>query len=247
LPLAWRQLTAASGHVIEGRRAIRIWCLSQTGRFVPTAAPAFASRAVLSAREGIPQPVTIATMAVELALIVGVSTTIAAVFVPSATVATWLRVIVAVGGVAGLAVAPFVLRRLSARVPRLDPHRAGGWAVRELYRAESLVIANAIVKSVAFVLLACALVPVAGRDVALLIGALNGGAVLGTIGITPAGLGVREGAIAGILSTRYGLGDAAALAIALRAWEIAFECIWLVIVQHSAFRAPSDALAAVEP
>jgi uncharacterized membrane protein YbhN (UPF0104 family) len=247
LPFAWRQLVAATGHVVSGRRALRIWCLSQTGRFVPTAAPAFASRAVLTAREGVPQPITLATMAVELALVVGVSTTVAAICLPSTTVVTWVRAATAIAGSAALIAGPFVLRWLSARVPRLDPHRTGGWSVRELYEAEMLVTANALAKSVAFVLLAAALVPVAGKDVLLLVGALNGGAVLGTIGITPAGLGVREGAIAGILSTRFGLGDAAALAVALRAWEIVFEGVWLAIVQHPTFRAPSDLLTAAEP
>ncbi len=246
LPFAWRQLVAATGHVVAARRAVRIWCLSQTGRFVPTAAPAFASRAVLSGREGIPQPITLATMAVELALIVGVSTTVAAICLPSTTLATWARVAIAVAGTSGLLAGPFVLRSLSARVPRLDPHRAGGWSVRELYEAEFVVVVNAVAKSVAFVLLAAALVPVTGSEVLLLVGALNGGAVLGTIGITPAGLGVREGVIAGILSSRFGLGDAAALAVALRAWEILFECVWLVIVQHATFREPRDMLGAAE-
>jgi uncharacterized membrane protein YbhN (UPF0104 family) len=243
LPLAWRRLVAASGHRLGVRRALRIWCVSQTGRYLPTGAAAVASRAVLAAREGVPRAVTVATMAVELALLVGVSTTLALVTLPAESLTWSARAALLVVGLGGLAAMPFVVSAVSARVPRLDPHRAGGWRRRELYRSELLFLANGLLKSAAFVLLAAALLPVETSDVALLIGAVNGGAVVGIIGITPAGLGVREGAIAGILGHRYGLGDGAALAVALRAWEIVIESVWLAIVHLPAFRPDSKAEA----
>jgi uncharacterized membrane protein YbhN (UPF0104 family) len=194
---------------------------------------------VLAAREGVPRAVTVATMAVELALLVGVSTTLALVALPAESLTWPARIALLAAGVGGLAALPFVVSAVSARVPRLDPHRAGGWRRRELYESELLFLANGLVKSLVFVLLAAALLPVELSDVALLVGAMNGGAVVGIIGITPAGLGVREGAIAGILAHRYGLGDAAALAVVLRAWEIVIECAWLAIVHHPAFRPDS--------
>jgi uncharacterized membrane protein YbhN (UPF0104 family) len=240
LPLAWRRLVAASGHRIGIRRALRIWCVSQTGRYLPTGAAAVASRAVLAAREGVPRAVTVATMAVELALLVGVSTTLALVALPAESLTWPARIALLAAGVGGLAALPFVVSAVSARVPRLDPHRAGGWRRRELYESELLFLANGAVKSIAFVLLAAALLPVDASDVVLLVGAVNGGAVAGIIGITPAGLGVREGAIAGILGHRYGLGDGAALAVAWRAWEIAIESVWLAIVHLPAFRPHSQ-------
>jgi len=242
LPLAWRQIVDASGHTVDAGRSVRIWWMAQTGRYLPTGAAAFASRAVMTAREEVPKTVTVATMAVEMVLLVGVSAMIALVALPASSVAWWARSLLLAGGVAGLVAGPGAVRWLSARVPRLDPHRRGGWSRRELYRAEALVAANALSKSAAFVLLSAGLVPVHERDIAVLVGALNGGAVLGTIGITPAGLGVREGVVAGILSGRFGLGDAAALAIALRVWEILFECVWLVIVQHPIFRPAREPL-----
>jgi uncharacterized membrane protein YbhN (UPF0104 family) len=45
--------------------------------------------------------------------------------------------------------------------------------------------------------------------------------------VTPAGLGVREGAMIGLLSHRFTTTDAAALAVAWRAWEFGFELAWL--------------------
>jgi uncharacterized membrane protein YbhN (UPF0104 family) len=49
------------------------------------------------------------------------------------------------------------------------------------------------------------------------------------VGITPAGLGVREGVIAGLLAARFGAGNAAAFAVAFRAWDFAFELVWIAI------------------
>jgi uncharacterized membrane protein YbhN (UPF0104 family) len=52
---------------------------------------------------------------------------------------------------------------------------------------------------------------------------------VGMVGITPAGLGVREGVIAAALGARFGLGEAATLAVLYRAWDFVFELVWLVI------------------
>jgi len=49
------------------------------------------------------------------------------------------------------------------------------------------------------------------------------------IGVTPAGLGVREGVMAAILANRFGLGDAAAFALFTRAWEFGFEMVFLAV------------------
>jgi uncharacterized membrane protein YbhN (UPF0104 family) len=62
------------------------------------------------------------------------------------------------------------------------------------------------------------------------VGAAYAGVVAGMVGITPAGIGVREGVIAAVLATRYPLGDAAALAVLLRAWDFAFEVAFLGVV-----------------
>tara|TARA_B100000674_G_scaffold216319_1_gene177405 strand:- start:120 stop:347 length:228 start_codon:yes stop_codon:yes gene_type:complete len=47
------------------------------------------------------------------------------------------------------------------------------------------------------------------------------------IGVTPAGLGVREGVMAAILASHFGLVDAAAFALLSRAWEFSFEMLFL--------------------
>src|SRR5688572_12044765 len=98
LPLGWRRLIIASGHRLEGRRALRIWWMAQTFRYIPTGAAAVASRAVLTAREAVPRAVTVATMAVELALIVGVSAVIALVTLPAESLGWWARILLVLLG-----------------------------------------------------------------------------------------------------------------------------------------------------
>ena len=66
-------------------------------------------------------------------------------------------------------------------------------------------------------------------DVTLVIGAAYAGVAAGMIGITPAGLGVREGVMTAILASRFGLSDAAAFALVSRAWEFGFEMVFLVV------------------
>lgn len=237
LPLAWRQVLRATGHRITGPQAVRVWYLGQTARYLPTGLVAVASRSVLLARHGVAQAVTVATVVVELLLIVTVGGGLAAVCLPSTELAGPARVLLAAGALGALVVGPHLVRLASGRVARLDPHRAGGWAVGSLYRAELLFLVNAVAKSLAFVLFACAIQPVGLDDVLLLVGAFNAANTLGTVGITPAGLGVREGVMAALLADRYGLGDGATLAVAARVWDTALELVWLTVVQRRSFRA----------
>ena len=44
LPLGWRRLVAAYGVAIGRGAAVRVWCLSQTGRYLPTGLAGFAAR-----------------------------------------------------------------------------------------------------------------------------------------------------------------------------------------------------------
>jgi uncharacterized membrane protein YbhN (UPF0104 family) len=237
LPLAWRQVLAATGHPIGRRDAVRTWYLGQTARYLPTGLLAFASRAVLVARFGVPQAVTVATVVVEMGTIVVVGGGLAAAALPSSELAVGLRVLIAAGALVGLAVGPLVLRAVSGRVPRLAAVGTSRWDRGRLYEAELLFVANGVAKSLVFVLFASAIQPIHGGDVLLLVGAFHAATTFGTIGITPAGLGVREGALAAILTDRLGLGDATALAVAARVWDTAIEVVWLAVVQATRPRA----------
>lgn len=236
LPVAWARLLAAYGAELRPMRAVRVWSLAATSRYIPTGLAAVGSRVVLAAEEGVPRSLAAASTAVELLVIVGWGAVLAGAFLPTTILAAPLRVLLAAGALAALALLPVGLRlggRLARRFPALAPHRLRRGV---LYESLGLYLANALVKGIGFVLFAAALVPVEARDVWLLIGAVNGAAILGMIGVTPAGIGVREGFIAAFLRHRFGLGDAAALAVALRVWDLVFELTWLAIVAVAARR-----------
>ncbi len=207
LPVAWASLLAAYDHGIGRRQAVTLWCLAQASRYLPTGLAAVASRAVLAADEGVPKRVTVMTIVVEGALVVAWSGMAGgAVWWPAG----------AAGAVAVVAVpaALIVLRR---------PPRP-----RSVWVADAVVGVNMAAKATAFVLFAHALLPVRSGDTALLVGGVNLAVAAGMIGVTPAGLGVREGVLGAVLGHRFGAANAAALAVALRAWDVSVEVPWVL-------------------
>jgi glycosyltransferase 2 family protein len=232
LALGWREELAAFGHRLPVRLAIRIWWRAQLARYIPTGLAAFASREVLARDAGVPNMLGAASLMLELVTVVGWGCLLAAVGLPSSLLSGALRVVLGVAAGAGLLVLPVAYPRVAAmgrRVPALDtlartPGRRAG-----LYRAVAVYGGSVTAKSVAFVLFATALVTTHHADAWLLGGAVQAAAVIGIIGVTPAGLGVREGAMIGLLGHRFGTTDAAAVAVAWRAWEFAFELAWLTV------------------
>jgi hypothetical protein len=236
LPVAWARLLAAYGAALAPMEAVRIWSLAATSRYIPSGLAAVASRVVLAGREGVPRALATASTVVELVVIVGWGAVFAGAFL--STWPGWLRVAVAAGALAGIAALPVVLRAggrlLLSRFPALDP---AALETRVLFESLAVYFTNAVVKGIGFVLFAVALLPdVDAGDTWLLIGAVNAAAILGMIGVTPAGLGVREAFITVFLRDRFGFADAAALAAALRVWDLAFELTWLAIVGARARR-----------
>jgi hypothetical protein len=232
LALGWREELAAFGHRLPVSQSIRIWWRAQLARYIPTGLAAIASREVLAREAGVPNMLGAASLVLELVTIVGWGCLGAAIGLPSSVLATPLRLVLGGGAAAGLVTLPVVYPRaatVGGRVPALRT-LAELYADRPtLYAALGLYGASVAVKSAAFVAFAAALLPVHGHDAWLLAGGVQGAAVIGIIGITPAGLGVREGAMIGLLGHRYGATDAAAIAVAWRAWEFAFELTWLGI------------------
>ncbi len=116
-----------------------------------------------------------------------------------------------------------VLRWLSGRMQTdaLNAERAAVWRAVFIY---GLAVAQRLMASV---LLAGALLAAGVDDIWLIAGATAAGIVVGMVGITPAGLGVREVVVAALLAERFGVGDAAAFAIAVRVLEFAHELVLL--------------------
>lgn len=251
LAVAWSQMLAAYGHPIPVRTVVRVWCLAQASRYLPTGLAAVASRAVLAARHGVPRALSVTTMAAEGALLLAWCA-LGAVALVVAGGHDYV-IPVAVGGVAGMLVVPAALLLAGrARLGSLESNRV----VRALLRftrseeppaagpllgADLTIGANLAVKTVVFVLYAAALLPVRMSDVALLVGATNLAVVAGLIGVTPAGIGVREGVLVALLQHRFGAADSTAMALSLRVWDLTVELPWVlgsVVVNRRAERRP---------
>lgn len=228
LPLAWRHTVGAYGSELPRSTAVRVWSISQASRFVPGNVALVASRVLLSAREGVPRSLAAASLAIEGGLIV-VWGGFYASWLPSTWLPGPLRLLLAAGALGVLVALPALLRLGGRLVPRFPALAPEALRVRHLYEAVALYGINNLVRASGFVFVAAGLHTIGPRDAWLVIGAVNLGAIIGMIGITPAGLGVREGVIAVLLAHRFGAGNAAAFAIAFRAWDFAFELLWIGI------------------
>jgi len=244
LATGWRELLIGFGHRLPLPTAVRVWWRAQLARYVPTGLAAVASRAALAREEGVPPAIGAASIALELAALVGWACLMAAIGLPSSLLATPLRWVLGTAAALGLATLPLVYPWAAGKVHRV-PVLATLARTRarrsSLYAALGLYGMFSVAKTAAFVAFAAALVPVHGRDVWLLAGAVQGAGVIGIIGVTPAGIGVRETAIVGLLYRRIGTSDAAALAVAWRAFEFAFELAWLGL--GTVWRRPAPAPA----
>lgn len=225
LPAAWREATAAFGTRLPVGAAIESWCLSQPARFLPTGLFAVASRAVLAERHGAAKRTVVVTATLEIGLIVAWACVVAAA-VPTTGLPGTGRAALGAAGAVGLVVAVVGVPAGMARVPlRWRPPAVA--RPGELAVAVGLYGVNALVKSLVTAFLAAGLLGAGAADAAGIAGAVNVALVVGTLGVTPAGLGVREGAIVGLLASEVGAGNAAAFAVAARCWDLAGELVWL--------------------
>lgn len=240
LPLAWQRTIVALGGQLAAPRAVQIWWVSQAARLVVTMVGAAIGRIGLATREGVRLEVAAGAQVVEMVLLVGWSALLGAAPGSGVPVTSSVRIVVFAGAAAGLIAIPWCapgglvfVRRFRRFRPDADAGSAGGTPSvdrRRLVGAEVAYGLNALLRSGAFVLLAAGLLPIGGDDVALLVAAWNLSAVAGFVGITPAGIGVREAVIVALLSDRLGLGGAAALAAAWRGWELVFEMASVAVV-----------------
>ena len=227
LPLGWRRIVISFGQVLHAGQAVRLWCLAQTARYLPTGLLAIASRLQLAAKAGISRSITASSIAIETAVLFAWALLVCAIFVPSTTLPEATRWLAGIACALALSASPwlipFVGRRLSSiqTLSPVQPHP------RLLAEGVSLLGVSVAARAVGTTCLAVGFLKIDGADVPLIVGAAYAGVAAGMVGITPAGLGVREGVITAVLASRFGLGDAAAFALLSRAWEFAFEMVFL--------------------
>ena len=227
LPLGWRSLISSFGKTVAAGRAVRLWCLAQTARYLPTGLVAVVSRVHLAQKEGLSRSLTIASVAIETAALLCWSIVFCAIFVPSTTFPDAMRWVAGTASATALLAAPWLLSQGRNQLSRLVKLDIASPNPNQLLKALTVLGTSVAVRGAGTVCLAAGFLRIDSSDVPLLIGATYASVVAGMVGITPAGLGVREGVMTAILATRFGLADAAAFALFVRAWEFAFEMLFL--------------------
>ena len=259
LALGWRELIGGYGTPLAQGPALRIWMLSQATRYLPSGLVPVVARAGLAAPLGVNRAAAGASVIVETTTLIGWSAVFAALWAPAdwlGTAGGWLvRLLIGVGAAAGLVTLPWtlagaggwwrridglmrrvvVLRWLDGRMQTdaLSAERPAVWRAVFIY---GLAVAQRLMASV---VLAAALLAAGVDDVWLIAGATAAGIVVGMVGITPAGLGVREVVVAALLAERFGVGDAAAFVIAVRVLEFAHELVLLPLATVAGWRKPA--------
>ena len=227
LPMGWNCLIASFGNGLATGRAIRLWCLAQTARYVPTGLLAVVSRVQLATKEGISRSLTLASVAAETGALLCWSVVFCALFVPSTTFPELVRWLAGSCSALILFCSPWLIRRVPQSFPILRTIGTVAPDSSLLVRAFGLWGVSVAVRGVGTVCLAAGFLTLYSDDVPLVIGAMYAAVVAGMIGITPAGLGVREGVMTAILASRFGLADAAAFSLLVRAWEFGSEMLFL--------------------
>lgn len=227
LPLGWRCLLHAYGHAIKKNSAIKLWCFAQTGRYLPTGLIAVASRISLALKFSIPKSVTAASIAVETLFLIGWAAVVCAIFIPSTFLPLAFKCLLGLAALSGLLILPSLMSGVGAKLTKTNPLKGDTSTRRHIYQAGTLFGASVLIRTVGIVSLAFAFLDIQSSDINLLVGASYAGILAGMIGITPAGIGVREGVITTILATQMGIGDATAFAVLSRAWEFGAEMLFL--------------------
>jgi hypothetical protein len=189
-------------------------------RYVPGTVPFFAGKVYLGQRAGRPARQVVLATGVQNLIEVLAGAIVGATCIALALGVTFgggaYVALAAVPSAALVALHPSILRRLADRGLRAvgrDPLPDGALpSVRAIATAALLTATNQILNGAAMLIVLTTVTDAGPRDLLLATGALSLAGVAGILVVlAPAGLGVREGALSGLLATRFAV-DAAALA-----------------------------------
>ena len=227
LPLGWRQIVISFDQILSTGPAVRLWCLAQTARYLPTGLLAIASRLQLAAKAGISKSITTSSIIIETGALLSWALLVWAIFAPSTNLPQTVRWLVGITCALGLIASPWLISVISRRISRLGKLTLTRPHPRLMAEGIAFFGLSVATRAIGTTCLAVGFLGIGSDDVTLIVGAAYAGVAAGMVGITPAGLGVREGVIAAILANRFGLSDAAAFALLSRAWEFGFEMVFL--------------------
>jgi uncharacterized membrane protein YbhN (UPF0104 family) len=229
---AWRRILHDLHGDIPPRKGWVIWNVSLLARYVPTQVLMAVTRVTLCSREGVPRKVSIASIAYELALVTASSFVIAAwgfTELPALKGDAWRWLIFLIPLAAVVCLHPRIFSHLSGRLLR----RLGSDAlprtlsVAMVVRLGAFYLASFIVVGVGVLCLVRSLHSVQAGDIPVIISAWSVGYAAALIAFfVPGGLGVREGALAAVLSAVLPTGVAIAVAVAVRLAQTGVELLY---------------------
>jgi glycosyltransferase 2 family protein len=216
LVVAWRVVLRGWGAYLRLPSAIRIWCVSNLGRYLPGKVWSAAGLALLAQREGVPGWAAAGAAVVMQALAVGTGVAVVAAGSPGAatpaSLTAALLVALAVTAVLVLPASVRLIRRLLGDALPLEPLPLSAVAL-----GAGAASVGWILYGLAFWLLALGLVPQAAPPLLSAIGIFAAGYIVGLIAVfAPGGLGVRESVFFVLLTPLMGAGAAAVLTVASR-------------------------------
>jgi hypothetical protein len=229
---AWRRILHDLHGDIPARKGWVIWNVSLLARYVPTQVLMAVTRVTMCSREGVPRKVSIASIAYEFALVTAASFIVAAwgfTELPELKGDAWRWLIFLVPLIAVVCLHPRIFSHLSGRLLR----RLGSdelprtLSVGMVVRLGAVYVASFIIVGIGVLCMARSLHSVDPADIPLIVSAWSVGYAAALIAFfIPGGLGVREGAVAAVLSVVLPTGVAIAVAVAVRLAQTGVELLY---------------------
>ncbi len=213
---AWRQVLKGWDQNLGYGPAMRIWCLSNLGRYLPGKVWSLAALAVMANKAGIAGWAAGASALVMQALAIGTGVVVVAIGAPGATSPITLvgAFLVAAGAVGFVVWEPFGERLIRLVRPGSEFRALKG---RRVFFAIVVALAHWFAYGLAFWMLAKGLFAVQTVSLMPAVGIFAAGYIVGLIMLPfPGGVGPREAVIVYLLVDTMGLGGATALSIASR-------------------------------
>lgn len=241
--MAWREILLAMSARVSLAATLRIYFVSQFGKYLPGNVGHHAGRLALSMREKLPAPVVVASQALEMLMVVGLLAAVglmsgasqATLWIPrrllSMPVSAVLLLVAALAAVAALVIWLLAKTPRAARlVATLRQLVAWPRSALHLARATLLIAANLVAATCALYAIAAALggttsVTVAEMCFTFVVSWMAGFLTPGA----PAGLGVRETVMLTLLSHSMPAAEAAATCLAFRVVTTATDLVVLLL------------------
>lgn len=230
----WQQVLRGFGITTSFIGLCRVWFLSNLAKYVPGKIWQFVGVSQLGASSGLPAATAVTSLVVHMAFTLLAAGIVTLLFLPAALLpvpggasARWLAPLLL------LAAHPRLLRATLSVVERVSRRPLAPWQ-GTWARGVGLVGLNAVswvLYGAALRVFVGALVPLDGGGAAAF-AAINALAFIAgyLVVFAPAGIGAKELALAGLLSTLMPGSVAAAVALAVRLWTVAAEVIPAVLL-----------------